>query len=374
MSRKRTKRRASWASITEVERGRKYRIRYWSQTPSGYRRVSETVRGTLMDAERRRAELMLDHSEDAPVPTVGMCWARWYLPDAQRRVDDGELARQSLERYQSTWRAHIEPRWASTPVDQVRPLAVQQWLLTLKRNAANNCIQLMRQIIEYSVKFEHIPSNPMNVKYSLPARSTTNTQEDGVWSPDELVEVWRACANTPLEAVVLLCGFGSCRVGEALGARSSDVTRKDVDGTIIACVRIDSQIDAHGREVGTTKNRWSTRTVVLAGNPAARLLELAASKDGYLAEDERGGSMTQDYARIAFKSLLTAAGAPIHTLRALRSTWATIARWTLRIPSWHIEPMMGHVGDGVTGRHYDRPEEDEFAAVLADAWREHGFV
>lgn len=369
----RKRQRADWGTITKVG-ANKWRLRYWANGADGYKRRSKTVYGTRKDAGDALAALRVEHSQDAPVPTVGMCWARWYLPDAQRRVDDGELARQSLERYQSTWRAHIEPRWASTPVDQVRPLAVQQWILTLKRNAANNCIQLMRQIIEYSVKFEHIPSNPMNVKYSLPARSTTNTQEDGVWSPDELVEVWRACANTPLEAVVLLCGFGSCRVGEALGARSSDVTRKDVDGMIVACVRIDSQIDARGREVDATKNKWSTRTIVIAGNPAIRLLEIAAEKDGYLAEDERGGSMTQDYARIAFKSLLTVAGAPIHTLRALRSTWATIARWTLRIPSWHIEPMMGHVGDGVTGRHYDRPEEDEFAAVLADAWREHWFV
>lgn len=374
MPRRAKKRRASWASITEVERGRKYRIRYWSQTPSGYRRVSETVRGTIMDAERRRAELMLDHSEDAPKPTVGDCWERWYLPDARRRVDDGELARQSLEHYESTWRNHVEPRWGDVQVDQVKPLAVQQWLLTLTRSQATGVLPVMRQVLEYAVRFECIPANPMAVKYSMPPKSTSKTLDDGAWSPDELVEVWRACVGTPLEAVVLLCGFGSCRLGEALGARPSDVELREVGGIPIACVRIDSQIDGRGRDTNSVKNRWSERTVVLAGAPALRIAEIAELSDEYLAEDQRGGAMNQVYARTAFKALLESAGVQHHTPRALRRSWETIARWTLRLPPWLTERMMGHTGDGVTGRSYDRPEVDEFAEALADAWRERGFV
>lgn len=53
---KRTRRRDAWASITEVRAGEVYRIRYWSSGPDGYRRRSETVRGTRRDAERRRTQ------------------------------------------------------------------------------------------------------------------------------------------------------------------------------------------------------------------------------------------------------------------------------------------------------------------------------
>ena len=71
MPRKRKHRRSAWASITEVERGERYRIRYWAKGTDGqYRRRSCTVRGTRKDAERVRSELMLEHSEDAPCPTV----------------------------------------------------------------------------------------------------------------------------------------------------------------------------------------------------------------------------------------------------------------------------------------------------------------
>ena len=374
MPRKSKKRRASWASITEVERGRKYRIRYWAQTPSGYRRVSETVRGTLMDAERRRAELMLDHSEDAPKPTVGECWRKWYLPDAERRVADGELAKQSLGRYRSLWEHHIAPAWDSTPVDAVRPLSVQQWLLTLSRSSAQGCVPVMRQVMEYAVRYEHIPTNPMSVKYVMPAKSTSKTLDDGAWSPDELVEVWRACVGTPLEAVVLLCGFGSLRLGEALGIRPADVDRGEVGGVTVAYVTVDSQIDASGTEVGTVKNRWSYRTAVLAGIPAERLCEIAAASDEFVAEDERGGAMNQDYARRAFDALIADAGVERHTPRALRRSWQTMARWTLRLPPWITERMMGHVGEGVTGRSYDRPDAEVISEAVAEAWRERGFV
>ena len=92
-NRTRRKRRSAWASVTELEKGQRYRIRYWAKGSDGqYRRRSETVRGTAMDAERRRAELMLDHSEDAPCPTVGQAWERWALPDMERRVEGGDIS------------------------------------------------------------------------------------------------------------------------------------------------------------------------------------------------------------------------------------------------------------------------------------------
>lgn len=28
--------RSDWGSVTEVERGRRYRLRYWAETPEGY--------------------------------------------------------------------------------------------------------------------------------------------------------------------------------------------------------------------------------------------------------------------------------------------------------------------------------------------------
>jgi hypothetical protein len=43
-------------------------------------------------------------------------------------------------------------------------------------------------------------------------------------------------------------------------------------------------------------------------------------------------------------------------------------RWSLRLPPWLIEPMMGHRLQGVTGQHYDRPDSMMFAEAVADAY------
>jgi hypothetical protein len=70
---------------------------------------------------------------------------------------------------------------------------------------------------------------------------------------------------------------------------------------------------------------------------------------------------------------LDAADVPVHLFKNLRKTWQTNMRWVLRLPPWAIEPMMGHVGTGVTGRHYDKPSDKDFADMLAAAWLEMPF-
>ena len=365
-------RRADWGSVTQVD-SKRWRIRYWANGPDGYKRRSKTVTGSRKDAYDQLAALRLEHSQDAPVPSVGDCWRRWYLPDMERRMESGEVARQTLEQYRSIWKNHVEPTWASVPVDAVKPLAVQQWIAALPYAAARSSLPLFRRVMDYAVRYEHIGSNPLDVKYLMPPRQTSDTRDDAVWTPDELMDVWGACHGTPLEPLVLLCGFGSCRIGEALDVRRGDVSSMDVNGITVACVTIDSQVDGRGRVVDATKNRWSTRTIVLAGRPAERLLELADAADDRLVDDGTGRPMRQSLTRDYFAETLAAAGVPVHPPKNLRKTWQTIARWTLRLPPWLTERMMGHVGEGVTGRHYDRPETAEFAHALADAWRANPF-
>lgn len=365
-------RRADWGSVTQVD-SKTWRIRYWANGPDGYKRRSKTVTGSRKDAYDQLAALRLEHSQDAPVPTVGDCWRRWYLPDMERREESGEVARQTMEQYRSIWRKHVEPTWASVPVDAVKPLAVQQWIAALPYSAARASLPLFRRVMDYAVRYERIGSNPLDVKYLMPPKQTSDTRDDGVWTPDELMDVWRVCHGTPFEPIVLLCGFGSCRFGEALDVRRRDVSSMDVDGITVACAVIDSQIDGRGRVTESTKNRWSTRTIVLAGRPAERLLELADAADDRLVDDGTGRPMRQNLTRDCFVETLAAAGVPVHPPKNLRKTWQTIARWTLRLPPWLTERMMGHVGEGVTGRHYDRPETAEFAHALADAWRANPF-
>lgn len=366
--------RRDWGSIAHVRKG-VWRLRYWAETDRGYRRCSETVRGTRKQAGDRLAELRIAHGHDAPCPTVAQCWERWYLPDRQQMVEQGDLAPLSLEQYCSTWRCHVEPRWGSVPVDRVRPLDIQQWLLTRRRVAAESSLHLLRQILDYATRYGFARENPAALRYLLPSNTTTTSREDGVWSPQELGNVWHACWGCWIEPAVLLAGFGGCRVGEALGVQGGDVRIEQVAGTSVAFVRIERQIDVRAREANRTKNRWSRRTAMLAGRPAERLAKLAdGCRDGeYLSHPPLSDVASQRELRRTFGECLEAHEVPVHLFKNLRKTWQTNARWVLRLPPWIVEPLMGHVGSSVTAHHYDKPSEQVLAEVLVEAWREHPF-
>lgn len=359
-------RRADWGSVTQVD-SKRWRIRYWANGPDGYKRRSKTVTGSRKDAYDQLAALRLDHSQDAPVPSVGDCWRRWALPTFEQRVRDGDLAARSLGAYESVWRVHAAPRWESTPVDQVRPLAVQQWLSTLPAGPARSCVQLMRTLLDYAVRYEFIVANPMAVKYVLPSASTIERDDAGVWRLDELGEIWRIVHGCWYEPAFILMAFGGCRVGESLGVRVEDVAESHG----CAAVDIRRQVTNLGAVSERLKNRWSYRSVVVPGKAGCRLLEMASVADGWLTSDGMGGCQPQW--RMAREWAALKDEIAWHPIRNLRNSWQTYMRWTLGVEPYYIEPLMGHVGEGVTGRHYDRPGVDEFASVVAAAYAANQF-
>lgn len=358
------KKRSAWGALTQVDEST-WRLRYWSSGPDGYKRRSRTIRGSRLDAERVRSELMLAHSEDAPCPTVGEVWERYALPAYERREKDGDMSAYTLRQYRSGWSRHASPRWADVPCDAVRPLEVQQWLDGLSYNGALQAMNVLRPTVDYAVRYGVVDANPFRERYLMPSKSGKATMDRGVWTLDELGEVWRAVHGEWLEAAFLLAAFGGCRVGEALGVRSEDVTITDVGGVPVALVAIERQVPSMGAEVRTTlKNRQSRRTIAVPGRAGLRLAELARERDGWLTGDGLGGPTTQRRLMLAWKSAAMA-----HPFRNLRNSYETNARWSLRLPPWVVEPLLGHGGQGVTAMYYDRPSAEMFAEMVADAYR-----
>lgn len=366
----RRKMRSAWASITEVRAGEVYRIRFWGKGADGqYRRRSKTVRGSRLDAERVRSELMLLHSEDAPCPTVAEVWDSYALPDLERRNADGDVSDGTLRQYGYAWQKHVRPVWGDVQCDAVRPLAVQQWLYGATISAAKQGIVLLRLVLDYAVRYELVDHNVARERYLMPSASTAESRDKGVWTLEELGEVWRAVHGTWMEGAFLLAGFGGLRVGEALGVRGDDVELRRVGGVPVALVAVERQAGDKGI-TETLKTPQSRRTVAIPGRAALRLAELAAS-GGYLSGDGLGGPSTRFRLRKSWSELPL--GDLMHPFRNLRNSWQTNARWSLRLPPWMVEPMMGHSAQGVTGIYYDRPQADVFAEVMADAYRERPY-
>lgn len=373
---RRRKTRDQWGSVTYDARKKVGVIRYWASTDDrGYMRHCKTVRGTRQEVEEERAKLMLEHGKDRARMTVGQVYDRWYLPSMERALSDGEIVESTARNNRSAYGRLIEPTWKDTPLDQVKPLGVQKWINGLSLTQAKKAMPILRKIMTYAVRYGCVDSSPMNEDYDMPSKTTVERRDDGVWSAEELPEVWRVFWGSWIEASVLLQGFASCRFGESLSVRGTDVIDLTTGGTPVAGVVIDSQVNNRREIIDRTKTEQSVRVAVMAGYPAIRLLHLAKlAGDGLLTHDGFGGAASQTKVRRAFESTLRKSDVEYHLIKNLRKSWQTIARWTLRIPPQYSEPMMGHVGTDVTSLHYDKPSATMFAEVLADHYSDNPFA
>lgn len=369
--------RSDWGSVTEVERGRRYRLRYWAETPEGYRRVSETVRGTRRQATDLLAQRRVEHSADAPCPTVRYAYERWWLPRAEGRLASGDLARSTFDNYATRWRRDVGPRFGDVPCDGVRPIDVQRWLDPMTQKPAVDSLALLRQVLDLAATYDVVGENVARRRYAMPRRH--EDRKDGAYALAELDAIARAARGMRSEAAVILMCFGSCRTGESLGVRPSEVAPARSHGLVLATARIVRQVnsDASLSPDGVLKNPQSVRTVVVPPPWAARLLvlagEAAARGDAWLCDDGCHRPLSQNRMRAEWSAAVAAAGLPARQPRAARRSWETYMRWDMRVERSMVEQMMGHALPGVTGAHYDRPDAARFVDVVAEAFAARPF-
>lgn len=370
--------RSDWGSVTEVERGRRYRLRYWAETPDGYRRVSETVRGTRRQATDLLAQRRVEHSADAPCPTVRYAYERWWLPRAEARLASGDLARNTFDNYATRWRRDVGPRFGDVPCDGVRPMDVQRWLDPMTQKPAVDSLALLRQVLDLAATYDVVSENVARRRYAMPRRH--EDRKDGAYALPELDAIARAARGMRSEAAIILMCFGSCRTGESLGVRPSEVAPARSHGLALATARIVRQVnsDSSLSPDGVLKNPQSVRTVVVPPPWAARLLELAgeaaARGDAWLCDDGCHRPLSQNRMRAEWSAAVAAACLPARQPRAARRSWETYMRWDMRVERSMVEQMMGHALPGVTGAHYDRPDAARFVDVVAEAFAARPFA
>lgn len=372
----RRRQRDQWGSISYDPKKKVGVIRYWASIDDrGYMRHCKTVHGTRAEVEEARAKLMLAHGKDTACPTVNDMYVRYYWPSRVDAVNNGTLVKKTADGCASYYEKRIKPTWGNVPLDQVKPLGVQKWLNGLIYTVALKCMPIFRKIMTYGVRYGYIDNNPLNESYDMPSKKTMEKRDDGIWDATQLPEVWRVAWGTWIEGAVLLQGFASCRYGESLSVRGTDVIDLSTNGVTVAGIVIDSQIDDDNEDVSRTKNEQSVRIAVMAGYPAKRMLYLAKNAgDVYITNDGFGGAPSQSKVRRHFESIIKKSDVQYHVMKNLRKSWQTIARWKLRLDPVYSEPMMGHKMPGVTSAHYDRPTAEMFAEVLAEHYAKFPFA
>ena len=278
------RRRSTWGSNTDAGGGYR-RLRYWADEHDGrgYVRHSKTIKGTRRQGDEELARLRVAHSQDRPVPTVKQAYETWWLPEALARVDSERMTRSTLKNYQSRWNAHIRPALGDLPVSDVRPLVIRDWLQGISSGISNSALVMLRQILDLCVLYECIDANPARGVMPTTIRAKAKERDKTTYTAEEMEGALSAVKGTAAYIPAILCGLGSCRVGEALGVRCDEVEEVEANGTIVAVVPISRQADRAGDVSDTLKTPRQlprgrdTRTLVArrsrccAREPAGRL-------------------------------------------------------------------------------------------------------
>ena len=359
--------RSSWGSNSPAKR-KGYRVlRYWADTGDGkgYRRHTMTVEGGKRKGDEVLRDLWARHGGDRPTATMRIAYERWWLPDAQRKLDDGTLSKSTYDLYMSTWRVHIKPAWADRDIDTIRQSEVQEWLLTLSKWNASICKSLAAMVVRKAQMAERAGRNVFEMKYDMPTRGGTRTK--AVWTLAEMGRAASAARGTALFVPVVLCGFGSCRVAESCAVLASEVELTVEHGMRVARIPIVRQL-LRGGVSDTLKNPQSRRTVCIPEPWSVEIKEIAGRNvaDGLMWLNDNG--FGEPVSRAAIKSRWAGFrpdGLKPITMQNLRNSWETFMRWELGVEPDLVDSMMGHAGKSIRTRHYDRPAPDVYAETCA---------
>lgn len=377
--------RNSWGSNNPARRKGYRTLRYWADEHDGrgYMRHTMTIKGSKRDGDAKLAELRVKHGADAPMPTVGQAYELWYLPECQAKIDEyerrgkpgknGETMKPSTMRIvKSAWTAHVSPRWGGVSVGDVRYSDVQEWLDGLTEQTARRGLTILKGTLRLCMLNEVIDRNVAAFSYRMPSKAAR--QDDGIYTLGQLSQIWRELYGTYAEAAFILAAFDGARSGEALAPFLSEVEEVEVEGYRMACVPFMRQVDENGRVSleEDLKNVWSPRVSVVPPPFSDRILQIKAERESegcvYLSDNGTGSPVSQCTARRAFYKALDRAGLQRRQMRSLRRSWRS---WVSAygISPEILEKMMGHVGDGTTGRHYLKMNKDILSREIHRAFK-----
>lgn len=363
----RRRKRSSWGSNEDAGGGRR-RLRFWADLHDGkgYSRHSVTIVGTRKDGDDALARIRVEHSGDAPMPTVGDLWQRFELPRLRDGVETGDVALRTYQTYERAWRVHVAPRWSATTVTDVRAYDLQTWILGLTKATGVTCRSVLKNTLEHALMLDLIPSNPAARDFRM---GEDTTRERSTYTTEELDAIWSASRGTVCEMPFLLMAHGGLRVGEACGM-PLDHVRMVGD---IALVEVSVQLTVNGERDACLKNREKGHRYV--GIPAPWSERIAEVMDGlptiarYLNDDGCGepAKRARVYDRWR-KVVIPAAGVRYLPLKDLRPTFETLMHWDEDVPIDKMARILGH-NPLTTLNYYDRPTEDNLRELALSAAR-----
>lgn len=335
-------------------------------------------RKTRLETDKMRGDLLV-HGGGG---TLVREWVEmWWPPYDMGLKESAKVSSRGIrDRY-------ILPMIGHLTLDELDPLAVQNWALDLRegrqpvrphkthktpqvakplsRKTAANAHGLLHQIMDAAVAQKLIRSNPC-----VTTRLGQKTHHEMVFLTEQEAERLVAAIRPHYRALVLtLLGTG-LRWGEAVGLRVKDV---DVLGKKIVVRRNLQELADTGRHIEEApKSEAGRRTIAITASLASVLIPLVSGKDAgeHVFTAPAGGDVRYRVFWPLFDAARDAAGIPacrLHDLRHTHAAWLISAR--IRGGLTAVQRRLGHSSYRVTSDLYGHlmPEVDDDIITAIDA-------
>jgi integrase len=115
----------------------------------------------------------------------------------------------TASRYRSWLKNYIRPKWGESPLGQIKPLAVEDWLkkLSLAPKSKSHLKNLMRVLFNAAMRWELIPYvlNPMSLVRVKDG--SKRKREPIILSVDEFQKYWNTSRNRSEQCASLQCAW-----------------------------------------------------------------------------------------------------------------------------------------------------------------------
>ncbi len=252
--------------------GHSWIYRWYVTRPSDGKRVERSlVIGTTEDYPTERsawAEVMttslperaqsIAFKGNMTVAGIAAHFAEHELGD--QTVSVRPLSHTTVSAYKRCISLRILPRWGKEPATSVKPLAVEQWLKSLKEKEglANATLAKTRNVLslifKHAIRHELISSGEGSNPLELVRCGTTSDYESLTLEPAQAFDIWKRLPQAE-RLLLLLCATTGLRVSEGLGLQWGDI---DIHR---ACIHIRRTWTAG--KIGRPKTKASRGTVPL---------------------------------------------------------------------------------------------------------------
>lgn len=229
---------------------------------------------TEKDAHRAADAFRLEINSELPkaVPiTVGTLVDR-YLNDG---IEMSRLAFSTQKSYKTHLNCWIKPKWGQHTLEQVRTMAVEQWLrdLTLAPRTKVHLRNTMHVLFECAARWELLRDNPI----TRVRQGGSRLADPEILTPDEFHSLLKELGDDRVRTMVVLAGCLGLSRSEFTGLKWADFDWSEGTLTIVRGV-------VHNH-VGKTKTQARQKPMPLA-NELVKVLSEWRSKTPYRADSD----------------------------------------------------------------------------------------